>query len=107
MNNFLRKGDTIDFVLAGTKAAGDCVTLTDRAGIATIAGGSGDTIPVLVEGVVHLTNKALGVFSGGDKVYYHPSNGVTTSSSGAKALGWAAAPAASTDTECDIKLGAF
>lgn len=107
MNNFERKGDTIDFVLDGTKAAGDLVTLTDRAGVATIDGGSGDEIPVLVEGVVRVTNKALGVWSGGDKLYYHSSNGVTTSSSGAKALGWAAAPAASTDTEGLVKLGAF
>ena len=107
MQNFHAEGKTIEIVLDATYEAGDFIALTDRAGVVTKGGGSGDTRPVLVEGIVSYTKDAVAATQG-QKLYYHSgSDKLTTSSSSAKAAGWACETTASTVLTTKVKLGAW
>lgn len=107
MQNFHAEGKTIDIVLDATYEAGDFIALEDRAGVVTKGGVSGDTRPVLVEGIVTYTKAAVAV-NQGQKMYYHAgSDKVTTSSSSAKAAGWSCETSASTVLTAKLKLGAW
>lgn len=107
MDNFHAKGDLMDITLGGTYLAGAMIALEDRAGVVTKGGGSGDVRPVLVEGIVTYAMAAVPITQG-QKLYFHAgNNNVTTSSSSAKAVGWACETKASTATSIKLKLGAF
>ena len=107
MKNFVKKGDTLTYTATGVITSGKFVALEDRAAMAVEAAVEGDSIELLCEGVVTYTKAAVAINQGA-KLYYHSGNdNVTTSSSSAKACGWAAETKASGDTSIKIKLGAF
>lgn len=107
MENYVKKGDSLDVTLAGTKLSGSALIVTDRAGIVTRDGVLGDVVPVLIEGIVTYPKAALAMTIG-QKLYYDSgADKATTSNSGTKAFGWAASAQASGDANVQVKLGGF
>lgn len=107
--NFKSKGDMVNVTLDGTYASGVGISLSDRAGVVSQAGVVSDIVPVALEGIFRLAKLNTDTVAVGQKLYWHTvSKYVTTSSSGAKAIGWAAETQAVSGTAlCDVKLGAF
>lgn len=68
---FVQRGDVIDFVTAGAVAAGAVVKMSHTLGVALKAAtGSGETIPVAVEGVFTVPKVSAAVFVVGEKLIW-------------------------------------
>ncbi len=67
---FRHKGDTIDFVLAGTVAADDILEEQEMLGVAATAGVSGDTIGVHVRGVFDVPKTGSETPVVGERLFY-------------------------------------
>lgn len=107
MNNFVSEGKVIQKVATGTVSSGDFVALEDRAGVAMADYVSGDTMEILVEGIVEY-DMAADTIAAGEKLYYDSgADNLTTTAGSNKAAGWAAGAKASTETTVHCKLGAF
>ncbi len=109
MKNFISEGKTITVTADQDYASGVGISLEDRAGVVQHTAASGAVAEVALEGVYNLTKLNTDTVAKGQKVYWHTSSKyVTTSSSGAKALGWSMElQAASGTTDVDVKLGGF
>lgn len=108
MKNFKGRGHSVKFTAGANYSSGDGVVLGDRAGVVENDVLSGAEGLAAIEGVFEMAMDAVTISEPGTKLYWDNSAGkVTTSSSGNKAMGWSMEAAASTDTEVDVKLGAF
>ncbi len=107
MKNFIQVGDIIDYTNASTAiAAGAVVVIGNRIGVAVTDIPSGATGALRVRGVVELKSVS-GEIAQGAQVYWHTSNGITTSSDGGAALaGFATEKSASTVLTCRVSLNA-
>jgi predicted RecA/RadA family phage recombinase len=107
--NHKSKGDLITVVADQAYAAGVGLSLTDRAGVCQHAAASGDNVEVALEGVYNVAKLNTDTVSQGQKLYWHTvSKYATTSSSGAKALGWSMETQAVSGTATvNVKLGGF
>ncbi len=85
--NFVQKGDVIDHTLAGTVAKGAPVALKHNIGVALAGGGSGDGIPVAVEGVFTVPKVSGAVFVVGEKLIWDSSAGAFDDSAATPASG--------------------
>jgi predicted RecA/RadA family phage recombinase len=66
---FIQVGNTIDYTAGGTVTAGDLIVMSHTLGIALKSGGSGDVIPVAIEGVFEGVPKvSAAVFVVGEKL---------------------------------------
>lgn len=67
---FVAEGDVMDYVAGGTITAGQVVVLKHILGVALKGGGSGDVIPVAIEGVFELPKVSAAVFVQGEKLIF-------------------------------------
>jgi len=85
--NYVQKGDVIDHTLSGTVAKGAVVALKHAIGIALAGGGSGDVIPVALEGVFTGPKVSGAVFVVGEKLIWDSSAGAFDDSAATPASG--------------------
>ncbi len=111
---FVARGDTVNYIDAGTITSGQVVVMGHTLGVALKSGGSGDTIPVAIEGVFELPKVSAAVFVVGEKLIFDisaaagagefddsaasPATGDITGGAIAMRLG------ANTETTCLVKL---
>lgn len=106
MKNFIQVGDIIDYTNASAAiSAGSVVVIGDRIGVAVTDIPSGATGALRVRGVVELKSVS-GEIAQGAAVYWHASNGITTSSGSATAAGFATEKSASGVLTCRVSLNA-
>lgn len=107
MKNFKAQGNKITIPAPSAVTSGSVAVLEDRAGVYEGAAGSGESVVVLLEGIVELA-KSTQAFAAGEKLYWNAgSSFVTSTASTNKPIGWAAAAAATGDAVADVKLGGF
>lgn len=107
MQNYKQKGDVLDYTIpeSTTITSGDIVNIGPAlSGVAGKSGVEEEVIPVHIRGVFTLPKKASLVIAVGDEVYVDVSDGKVSKTTTHKALGVAAAAAASDDTEVDVVL---
>jgi predicted RecA/RadA family phage recombinase len=109
MKNFISEGKTLTVTAGQDYTAGEGISLSDRAGVCQHAVANGSDVEVALEGVFNMTKLNTDTVAKGQKLYWHTSSKyVTTSSSGAKALGWSMeTQAVSGTTDVDVKLAGF
>lgn len=102
------EGLTINYTATGAVTSGQIVLGTNRAGIATVAGATGDVIPLIMVGEFEVT-KATATSEGLtllDKVFAKATGtSVVASATGTVPLGHAAAAAATGATTAKVLLG--
>ncbi len=104
MKNFIQEGDVLDITLSADVASGGVVVAGDLVGVAVTDGKNGETIAVSFDGVYELP-KATGAISVGAKLYWVVADGnISTTASGNKFLGYAAAAAVSGAATVRAKL---
>lgn len=64
------KGDVLDYVASGTITNGQVVVMGHTLGVALKGGGSGDVIPVAIDGVFELPKVSAAVFVQGEKLVF-------------------------------------
>lgn len=67
---FVARGDVANYIAAGSITSGQVVVMGHTLGVALKSGGSGDTIPVAVEGVFELPKVSAAVFVVGEKLIF-------------------------------------
>lgn len=109
--NQVQRGDIIDFVTAGAVTVGSVVKMSHTLGVALkAAAGSGETIPVAVEGVFTVPKVSAAVFAVGEKLIWDVSAGAFDDSAATPATGdvtgaaVAVVAGANTETTCVVKL---
>lgn len=109
--NQVQRGDVINFVTAGAVTVGAVVKLANTLGVALkSAAGSGETIPVAVEGVFTGPKVSAAVFAVGEKLIWDVSAGAFDDSAATPATGdvtgaaVAVVAGANTETTCTFKL---
>ncbi len=103
--NYIQKGDTLDFTpQSADVVSGQVITMGSIAGIAKTDIKQGKTGAVHVKGVFSVA-KATGAVTQGQKLYWNSTNSnATTTATGNKFMGVAAASAASADASVKVLL---
>lgn len=110
MQNFVAKGDIVNFIAAGTIVSGQIVEMKHTIGVALKGGASGETIPVAVEGVFEVPKVSAAVFVVGEKLIWDTSAGAFDDSAATPASGDITGAAiamrlgANAETTCLVKL---
>jgi len=105
---FWQKGEKIDYVNSGSTAVenGQIVVLGTKVGVAGGAIAVGATGTLVMEGVFKMPKASGAAIAAGAKVYWDATNSVVTGTVGTNVeVGYAAAAAASADTEVLVSLG--
>jgi predicted RecA/RadA family phage recombinase len=103
---FVQEGSLIDYTPSSAVAAGDVVVATDRVFVAPLAIAANKLGSLATTGVWKLPKTTGTAWTFGQKLYWNDSGDLaTTSASGNKVLGYAAAAAASGDAEGLVLLG--
>lgn len=101
---YWQKGEVLDYTATDKVANGEVVSLGTRIGVAGEDIAAGETGHLHVVGVFEMA-KATGAITMGAAVYYDTTEkNITATASGNVPAGYAAAPAASTDTTVLVKL---
>ncbi len=101
---YWQKGEVLDYTATDKAANGEVVSLGTRIGVAGEDIDAGETGHLHVVGVFEMA-KATGAITMGAAVYYDTTEkNITATASGNVPAGYAAAPAASTDTTVLVKL---
>ena len=109
-NQVSRDGAVIDYIAGGTIVSGAVIDMLHCIGVALASGGSGDTIPVAIEGVFELPKVAAAVFVQGEKLIWDDSAGAFDDSAATPASGditggvIAVRAGANAETTCIVKL---
>lgn len=108
-NNYIQPGQVLEHTLSGDVTSGDVLVLGDSVGVALQSGGSGDTIPVAVEGVFQVDKTSGTAWNLGDKLDWDVSaskfaKGLTAATGDVEDCAIAAAAAASDATTGYVKL---
>ena len=69
-DKFVARGDVMNYVAGGTITSGQVVVTGHTLGVALKSGGSGDVIPVAIEGVFELPKVSAAVFAIGEKLVF-------------------------------------
>lgn len=101
---YWQKGEVLDYTATDKVANGEVVSLGTRIGVAGEDIAAGETGHLHVVGVFEMA-KATGAITMGAAVYYDTTEkNITATASSNVPAGYAAAPAASTDTTVLVKL---
>lgn len=105
MKNYIQKGDVLDVLLAADTLSGDTVVVGMLVGIAQTDGKSGETIAVLLVGVVEVAKTTGQSWALGAKLYFDSTTSKYTTTVGTNTLvGNVALAAASADTVGRVRL---
>ncbi|MFO0387568.1 MAG: DUF2190 family protein [Flavobacteriales bacterium] len=105
MKNFVQKGNILNWTVTGAAVvSGQGVLIGTRVGVCMTAGAVGETIAVLVDGVVALP-KAAGAIAQGAAVYWdNVARNVTTTVGSNTLIGYAFDAALAGDATVNVKL---
>lgn len=109
--NYVQRGDVVNFTTAGAVTAGAVVKMLHTIGVALkSAAGSGEVIPVAIEGVFTVPKASAAVFVVGEKLIWDVSAGNFDDSAATPATGDVTGAAiamvagANAETTCVVKL---
>lgn len=107
MKNLISRGDVIDIVATGDIVGGHPYKIGDMVGVAVRDAADGDTVGMLVQGVVELPKASGTAWTQGDTVALNAAGTMISKGTGAGTVicGHAAAGAASGDTVGLVRLG--
>lgn len=104
---YVQRGDSIDYTPLSDVAAGDIVKLGGLIGVAKLDIKAGELGSLATVGVYEMPKTGLDTFTLGEAVAYDFENGYVTKKStspNATLIGFAAAPAAKTDSALNVLL---
>ena len=105
-NQYIQDGEFLDYTPGSAVAAGEVVLLTDRVFVAPRPIAASTLGVVATRGVFNLQKTTGEAWTQGQKLYWAAGTSkVTTTASTNKVIGYAAAAAASGDTEGKVLLG--
>lgn len=102
--NYVQAGEVLQVTAAADIASGAPVVMGAVVGVALSDIATGETGSVQIEGVWNLPKVSAGAIAQGAKVYLTPGGSITTTSSDNTYAGFAAAAAADTVTEINVRL---
>lgn len=103
---YWQEGKNLDYTNSGNDKieANTILVVGDIVGVAGMDIEAGETGTVITHGVFEMPKKDATAISQGAKVYFDTTDGITATAGALKQAGYAAAPAAATDTKIMVKL---